>query len=78
MSFQSELQKTKDKGANIPFNSILTPILFFATSGIYFLNASYLYWFTKNQEISEVISTAGLGIMFLGIGASFWVVKSKD
>jgi RsiW-degrading membrane proteinase PrsW (M82 family) len=77
MSFQSELQKTKDKGSDIPFNSNITSILFIVTAGIYFLNASYLYWFTKNPEISDVISTASLGIMFLGIGASFWVTKSN-
>jgi hypothetical protein len=78
MSFQSELQKTKEKGANIPLNSNLTSILFIITAGIYFLNASYQYWFIKNPEISDVISTAGLGIMFLGIGFSFWVTKSKE
>jgi hypothetical protein len=69
MSTPTEIQKTKD--TNIPDTSNLSAILFIITAGIYFLNAGYQYWFTKNPDFSDVMSTAGLGIMFLGIGTSF-------
>jgi hypothetical protein len=77
MSFQSEIQKTKEKGASLPLNDRLTPVLFFITAAIYFVNAGYQQWFTKAPEYGEVISTFGLGIMFLCLGFSFWNFKSK-
>jgi hypothetical protein len=77
MSFQSEIQKTKAKRAGLPLNDHLTPVLFWLTSLIYFFNAVYQQWFTKAPEYGEVISTFGLGIMFLCLGFSFWPFQSK-
>jgi Kef-type K+ transport system membrane component KefB len=71
MSFQTNLQKTTEKGSNIPFNSNVTTMLFALTGGVYFLNASYQYWFTKTPDTNEIITTVVLGVMFVAIGFSF-------
>jgi hypothetical protein len=76
MSFQTELKKTKEKGANTPHNNNLTSILFGLTACIYFANAVYLNWFTKNPDMGEVTSTVALGAVFLCIGVTFY--KNKN
>jgi hypothetical protein len=75
MSFQTELKKTKEKGANIPLNNNLTAILFGLTACIYFANAVYLNWFTKSPDMGEIANAVALGAVFLCIGVTFFKNK---
>jgi hypothetical protein len=71
MNFKQELEKTKSKTSEVPFNNNITTILFAMTAVIYFINAGYLYWYVKDTSNSEIITTISLGVMFLFIGFSF-------
>jgi hypothetical protein len=69
------MQETQPKTTQeIQKNSnAMVSVLFGLTSLIYFATAIYTQYFTKNPETGNFNSDVALGIMYIGIAATFWV-----
>jgi hypothetical protein len=69
------MQETQPKTTQeIQKNSnVMVAVLFGVTSLIYFATAIYTQYFTKYPETGNFNSDIALGIMYIGIAATFWV-----
>jgi hypothetical protein len=54
-------------------SNVLVSVLFGITALIYFATAIYTQYFTKNPETGNFNSDVALGIIYIGIAATFWV-----